>query len=175
MGEKRENGKFCSQMLAGVIALTVLTLSADTGHSASVLNSCTTYCHSVPPRDGVRKGNPHFNSQSSACLGNHRNHLPATPTTASTPTTSSCSTCHTPVSLTDFGHQNGVISMAYSLKGYSSVTIRAKYDKGILFNLTSIPNLTIARCSNVNCHFEKQTPVRGFSWPATCFPMQPSL
>src|SRR6185369_17555497 len=120
MGEKRENGKFCSQMLAGVIALTVLTLSADTGHSASVLNSCTTYCHSVPPRDGVRKGNPHFNSQSSAFLGNHRNHLPSAPTGAN------CSICHKPVSSSDFGHQNGVISMANSLKGYSSAALRAK-------------------------------------------------
>ena len=155
MGKKRESSKSCSQLVVGITALMTLTLSAGTVQAASVLNSCTTYCHGAPPRDGVRKGNRHFNSQSSAFLGNHRNHLPAT-LTATT-----CSICHPPVSLTNFGHQNGVISMANSLKGYSSATIRAKYDKGIFFNQTSIPNLTNARCSNVNCHFEKQTPVWG--------------
>jgi predicted CxxxxCH...CXXCH cytochrome family protein len=162
---KRENCKFYSHKVAGIIVLAGLTLNAGTGHSASVLNSCTTYCHALPPRDGIRKGNPHFNSQSSAFLGNHRNHLSAAPDTAS------CGICHTPVAPTGFGHQNGIIGMANSLKGYSAVALRAKYDKGIFFNLTSIPNLTNARCSNVNCHFEKQTPVWGstaYVSPADC-------
>lgn len=161
MGKKRESGKFCSQTAAGIMALITLLLSAGTVQAVSVLNSCSTYCHGAPPRDATRKGNLHFGSQSSAFLGTHRSHLPATATAAS------CNSCHTPVAATDFGHQNNVIRMANSLKGYSTVAVRAKYDKGVFFNQTSIPNLTNARCSNVNCHFEKQTPLWGTSATGT--------
>ncbi len=161
MGKNRERKRPCAQMGAGIIALMAILFSVGTARAASVLNSCTTYCHGASPQDGARKANPHFGSQSSAFLGNHRNHLPAVATAAS------CSICHTPVTSTSYGHQNNVINMANSLKGYSSATLRAKYDKGVFFNQTSIPNLTNARCSNVNCHFEKQTPVWGSSPTAT--------
>jgi len=142
-----------------------VTLTSNTAQAASVLNSCTTYCHGMPPKDAARKGNPRFGSQSSAFIGNHVTHLPATPTAAN------CNICHTPVSATNFGHQDNVINMAYSLKGYSSATLRAKYDKGVFFNQTSVPNLTAARCSNTSCHFEKQTPLWGsaaYVNPADC-------
>jgi predicted CxxxxCH...CXXCH cytochrome family protein len=132
---------------------------------ASVLNSCTTYCHGMPPRDAARKANPHFDSRSSAFLGNHKSHLPAAPAAGD------CGVCHKQVSATDFGHQNDIVDMANSLKGYSSATLRARYDKGIFFNQTSIPNLTNAACSNVSCHFEKKTPVWGsaaYVAPADC-------
>lgn len=165
MGKKREGRHHYSQMIVGFTALTALILGSGTARAVGVLNSCSTYCHGTPPRDGVRKGNLHFGSQSSAFQGNHRNHLPF----AAAP--SSCSVCHTAVAATDFGHQNNVIKMAYSLKGYSSATLRAKYDKGIFFNQTSIPNLANARCSNVSCHFEKQTPLWGgaaYAYPADC-------
>lgn len=135
-----------------ILALVITVSSAE----ASVLNSCTTYCHGMPPRDGARKANPHFDSQSSAFSGNHRNHLPTAPVAAN------CSICHAPVSPTDFGHQSGIIDMANTLKGYSSATIRAKYDKGVFVNQTSIPNLVNATCSNVSCHFETKTPAWGF-------------
>jgi predicted CxxxxCH...CXXCH cytochrome family protein len=69
------------------------------------------------------------------------------------------------VAATGFGHQNNVIDMAVKLKGYSAATGRARYDKGVFFNQTSIPNLTNATCSNVNCHFEKKTPV----WNAAAY------
>ena len=61
--------------------------------------------------------------------------------------------------------------MANSLKGYSSTTVRAKYDKGVFVNQTSIPNLTIATCTNVNCHFEANSPAWNTSplaYPAGC-------
>ena len=142
-------------VVAIVVALpTILAFSRITAHAASVLNSCG-YCHGMPPRDGVRKANPHFGSQSSAMSGNHRSHLPTTAVAAD------CNVCHTAVSATGFGHQNNVINMANSLKGYSSATLRAKYDKGVFVNMTSIPNLTTATCSNVSCHFEKKTPAWG--------------
>ncbi len=137
-------------LLAGLLAATALTVEPA---GASVLNSCTTYCHGMPPRDGARKANLHFDSQSSAFLGNHRSHLPPAPAAAA------CSVCHTPVPSTSFGHQNSVINMANSLKGYSSARLRAKYDKGTFFNQTSVPFLANATCSNVNCHFEQKTPI----------------
>jgi predicted CxxxxCH...CXXCH cytochrome family protein len=140
-------------MFTALAAAGTLFAGVDSGRAASVLNSCTTYCHGMPPRDAARKANPHFNSQSSAFLGNHRTHLPSAPTNVN------CNICHVPVAATNFGHQNDVINMANSLKGYSSAAVRARYNKGVFFNQTSIPNLTNASCSNVNCHFERQTPL----------------
>src|SRR6266568_8302149 len=147
--------------IVGIAASGMVLCNAGPVHAASFLNSCTTYCHGMPPRDAVRKANPHFNSMSSAMTGNHRTHV------GSAPAAADCSSCHISVGPTNFGHQNGVIGMTNSLKGYSSATLRAKYDKGVFFNQTSIPNLTNARCSNVNCHFEKQTPVWGTSSAGT--------
>lgn len=140
-------------MFTALAAVGTLIAGVAPGQAASVLNSCTTYCHGMPPRDAARKANPHFNSRSSAFLGNHRTHLPPAPTNVN------CNVCHTPVAATNFGHQNDVINMANSLKGYSSATLRARYNKGVFFNQTSIPRLTNASCSNVNCHFERQTPL----------------
>lgn len=147
--------------------MVVLALLAfGTGSAqAAVLTSCTTYCHGMPPRDAARKANPHFDSQSSAFLGNHRTHLPPAPAAGD------CSYCHTPVAPTNFGHQNNVVEMTNSLKGYSSAKLRAKYDKGVFFNQTSIPSLANATCSNVSCHFEKKTPAwnsPAFAAPADC-------
>jgi predicted CxxxxCH...CXXCH cytochrome family protein len=163
-------GKFCIsrsmlQLMFVVTLLTALIAGSGAAEAASFLNNCTTYCHGMPPRDAARKGNPHFGSQSSAFIGNHKNHLPAAPVA------NDCSICHTSVAATNFGHQNDIIEMAVKLKGYSTVTGRARYDKGIFFNQTSIPNLTNATCSNVSCHFEKKTPVWGsaaFVAPADC-------
>ena len=148
--------------IVGLLMTPVFTVDAT---AASILNSCTVYCHGMPPRDAARKVNPHFGSQSSAFFGNHRKHLPVAPAA------SACSVCHLPVAATDFGHQNGIINMANSLKGYSSAVLRARYDKGLFFNQTSIPDLTTATCSNVSCHFEKKTPVWNsapFAAPADC-------
>lgn len=148
-----------------VAACFMLILQETPAHAASVINSCTTYCHGMPPRDALRKANPHFNSMSSAFNGNHQTHVRALPVAAD------CGVCHAAVAPTDFGHQNNIINMVNSLKGYSSATARARYDKGVFFNQTSIPFLTNARCSNSSCHFEKQTPLWGsavFSAPGDC-------
>jgi predicted CxxxxCH...CXXCH cytochrome family protein len=148
--------------IAGLLSIAAFTVETT---EASFLNSCTIYCHGMPPRDAARKANPHFDSQSSAFLGNHRGHL------SPTPVASACTVCHIPVAATAFGHQNGVINMANSLKGYSSSTIRASYDKGTFFNQTSIPNLINATCSNVSCHFETKTPAWNspvYTFPASC-------
>jgi len=164
MGNNRVSRRYNSQKIVWLTAMATLALGFDTAW-ASVLNSCTIYCHGMPPRDAIRKANPHFDSRSSAFLGNHRNHLSAVPVAAD------CSICHTSVAPTDFGHENDVIAMANSLKGYSSAAIRAKYDKGRFFNQTSIPNLGNATCSNVSCHFETKSPAWGspaYTAPANC-------
>jgi predicted CxxxxCH...CXXCH cytochrome family protein len=155
MGKKRASRRRYSLVVAGIAALVSLISGACAVEAASFLNNCTTFCHGTPQRDAARKGNPHFGSQSSAFLGNHKNHLSAAPSV------NECSICHAPVAATNFGHQNNIIEMALKLKGYSTSTGRAKYDKGVFFNQTSIPILTNATCSNVNCHFEKKTPVWG--------------
>jgi predicted CxxxxCH...CXXCH cytochrome family protein len=144
----------CLITILGIAAAGMLLWSAEPVQAASFLNSCT-YCHGMPPKDAARKGNLHYDSHSSSFLGNHKNHLSAAPVA------NDCSICHAPVAATNFGHQNGVITMANSLKGYSSSSVRAKYDKGVFFNQTSIPVLTNATCSNASCHFEKKTPVWG--------------
>jgi predicted CxxxxCH...CXXCH cytochrome family protein len=152
-------------MFVAIAATGMMLDRPEPVYAASFLNSCTTYCHGMPPRDATRKGNPHFNSMSSAFSGNHQSHVKATPVATD------CAVCHVPVADTNFGHQNGVIVMANSLKGYSSATVRAKYDKGVFFNQTSIPVLSNARCSNTSCHFEKQTPLWGtvaYVTPADC-------
>lgn len=152
-------------VITGIATAALICLMVESTPAASFLNSCTTYCHGMPPRDAARKGNLHFDSQSSAFLGNHRSHLPAAPAA------STCTVCHTPVAATEFGHQNSIIGMANSLKGYSSTTLRAKYDKGRFFNQTSVPDLTNATCSNVSCHFETKTPLwssPAFTAPADC-------
>ena len=163
MGDVSVSRKSLS-LFIGMTVIGIMFCYAEPGQ-ASVLNSCTTYCHGMPPRDAARKANPHFNSQSSAFVGRHQTHLSATPAVTD------CSVCHTPVVATNFGHQNGTINMANSLKGYSSAALRAKYNKGVFFNQTSIPNLTNATCSNASCHFEATTPVWGsavFVAPANC-------
>ena len=158
MGKICTSRRRCSQAVAGIAALVSLLFVVYPAGAVSFLNNCT-YCHGMPQRDVVRKGNIHYNSQSSSFSGNHKNHLPTVPVAGD------CSICHTPVAPTNFSHQNNLINMANSLKGYSSATLRAKYDKGIFFNQTSIPNLTNATCSNVNCHFERKTPVWGSASP----------
>lgn len=164
MGKHIANGKRYTLMILGITVLAALALGTASAQ-AEVLNSCTTYCHGMPPRDGARKSSPHFNSRSSVFPGNHQTHLlPA-------PTAGDCSPCHKPVAPTDFGHQNNIIEMAYSLKGYSTANLRAKYNKGVFLNQTSIPNLANATCSNVNCHFENTTPAWGSAplvTPAGC-------
>src|SRR6185369_3133567 len=124
MGRNRASRKLYSQ-LAGVITVHAVLLFCAAFAQAEVLNSCTTYCHGMPPRDAARKANPRFGSQSSAFIGNHKTHLPTAPVAAD------CNICHTPVTPTNFGHQNNTIRMANSLKGYSSATLRARYDKGV--------------------------------------------
>ena len=106
-------------------------------------------CHGMPPLDaGFR------NWSTGAFQGNHTTHMGANAAATK------CDICHYDAAVTPAqtkpssftsGHRSGQIQMF------------GKYTKGIFFNQTSVPNLTNATCSNVNCHFEKLTP----TWAST--------
>lgn len=157
MGKNFASWKRFSQIIGWMAAVVVMIPFTGTAWGA-VMSSCTD-CHGMPPKDAARKANPHFRSQSSAVIGNHQTHVksPAAPV--------DCNICHSPVSATAFGHQTDVINMANSIKGYSSVAVRAKYNKGTFFNQTSIP--VLSSCSSISCHFERVTPVWGTSSATT--------
>jgi len=148
-------GKFAVLAVGAVVA--GMLLANPERSQAGFINSCTTYCHGLPPRDGARLGNSTPTSQTSQVGGNHVNHATANQ--------NSCDVCHIPVTPGDYGHQNNVIEMRYSLKGYSSASVRARYAKGAFFNQTSIP--VPSTCSSVNCHFERVTPTWGNAIGAT--------
>jgi len=148
-------GKFALLAVGAIVA--GMLLANPERSQAGFINSCTTYCHGLPPRDGARLGNTSPTSQTSLVGGNHANHATANQ--------NSCDVCHMPVTPGDYGHQNNVIDMRYSLKGYSSAAVRARYARGVFFNQTSIP--VPATCSSVNCHFERVTPTWGNAIGAT--------
>lgn len=126
-----------SLVITGVSMLALLLYCSGSA-GAAVISLCND-CHGMPPKDGARKGNPHFRSHSSATVGSHQKHLSATPLA------NDCVVCHGSV-VSTVDHQNNGIIMAASISGGS-------YGKGILFNQTSIPVLNAtARCSNVSCH-----------------------
>ncbi|MEI6826758.1 MAG: CxxxxCH/CxxCH domain-containing protein, partial [Desulfuromonadales bacterium] len=127
-----------SHLISGFFLLAILLVSAGSATAGTVITACND-CHGMPPKDGTRKGNPHFRSYSSATVGSHQKHLAA----SSLP--NDCVVCHGTV-VSTFDHQNDVINMAAPISGGS-------YGKGVFFNLTSIPALgTTAKCSNVSCH-----------------------
>lgn len=102
--------------------------------------------------------------------GNHRTHMgPAVKA-------GSCDACHagshgTPSTYAP-DHSDGKIALAENING-SSHPAGGRYDKGgsnpVFFNQTTVP--VPGSCSNVNCHFETQTPEWGsqpFTAPADC-------
>lgn len=104
---------------------------------------------------------PFRNASTGGFPGNHRSHLaaPANP--------AACAPCHPGSESYDAGHRDGVIKVAANLNASPA---GARYR-----NTTSaFPQTTgpvLGTCSNVNCHFEKTTPVWGsapFSSTADC-------
>ena len=144
----------CMFMLVGIIAAAMVLFSAGPVQAASVLNSCT-FCHGMPPKDGARKANPHYNSLSSAFSGNHQTHATGA---------ADCSICHTAVAPTAFGHQNEQIEFLANINNSPATGQYKVSGAAITFkNQTSIP--VLGSCSNVNCHFESNT----LTWGSTPF------
>ena len=80
--------------------------------------------------------------------GNHRSHMTAAATAAS------CAVCHPGSRDYTNGHRNDVISLSSSINGSRNTT--TYNNRTSAHPQTSTPQL--ASCSNVNCHFEKDTP-----------------
>ena len=56
MGNARFLGQYV-MMIVGMVAAGMLLCGAEPVQAAGFLNSCTTYCHGMPPRDAARKAN----------------------------------------------------------------------------------------------------------------------
>ena len=111
-------------------------------------------CHGMPPLDSAQR-----DVVTGAFQGNHQTHLPA----AANP--NDCVKCHSNNAYT-IDHYNGVINMAARIHNYSAAGVgAARYNKPLFFNQTSRP--VLSTCSNVNCHFETQTPVWSSAMPTT--------
>lgn len=93
--------------------------------------------------------------------GNHRTHMDASSTK------SSCAKCHPGSDAYSSEHRNGLIELSSTINNSS---LAAVYRNGsTAFPQRSVPRL--GSCSNVNCHFERETPVWGSSplpVPAGC-------
>ena len=125
-------------------------------------------CHGMPPLDSAQR-----DVATGAFQGNHQTHLPATATP------NNCIKCHNNNAYT-IEHYKGVINMAARINNYSAVSVgAAHYNKPLFFNQTSRP--VLATCSNVNCHFETQTPAWSSAMPQTpgdcnlCHTFPPSI
>src|SRR5690349_8930175 len=79
----------------GVILLTAC-LAGPQGAGAEVINSCITYCHSLPPNDGPRTGSTVAPPTTASFLGNHQTHATAS--------AASCAKCHPGSAAYSFGH-----------------------------------------------------------------------
>ena len=119
-------------------------------------------CHGTKsPVDYRPLDAPYRNVTTGGFQGNHRTHLSATDNVLQ------CERCHAGSSHYTTGHRDGKIQLSYSL---NNSPVRALYDNRTSARLqTATPPLST--CTNVNCHFENETPQWGgplFSYPNDC-------
>ncbi|BBA71307.1 CxxxxCH/CxxCH domain c-type cytochrome [Geobacter sulfurreducens] len=121
------------------LALMLAVGLADTAAAASTCSDC----HGMPPIDAAYR-----NITTGGFKGSHQTHQSATAPAGA------CAACHTGSGSYAMDHMNGTIEMASNI---NASPLAATYSKGVFFNQTSNP--VMGTCSNVNCHFEKATPV----------------
>ncbi|SNB45996.1 CxxxxCH/CxxCH domain-containing protein [Geobacter sp. DSM 9736] len=112
-------------------------------------NMTCSSCHGMSPIDS-----PDRNPMTGGFSGNHQTHEPA-----GSATVSDCARCHVVNGFTT-SHMDGGIGFRASINN-SPATGQYKIGSGAVSfkNQTSVP--TLGTCSNVNCHFERVTPVWG--------------
>ncbi|HBG06429.1 MAG: hypothetical protein A2075_00465 [Geobacteraceae bacterium GWC2_58_44] len=142
--------------LAGLL-LVVALFSAGVAQAASQYNLGCDDCHTMPPLDTPDGSRDPANG---AFKGNHKGH--------STETAASCVPCHGAAVL-DYaaGHRTPDIKVQGNL---NNSPLPASYDRTPV-NQSPAPPVPLGRCSNVNCHFESQTPAWGetsYAAPADC-------
>jgi predicted CxxxxCH...CXXCH cytochrome family protein len=137
-----------------MIWLFSLTLLLSAGPAAALSQytdlTCAS-CHGMPPVDSTIR-----DWKTGAFQGNHQTHAGSSDVT--------CAKCHNNSGYT-LEHYDGKIQMSRKLNNYSTVGSAARYNKPIFFNQTTKP--VLMTCSNVNCHFETQTPVWSSAMPQT--------
>ena len=119
-------------------------------------------CHgSKTPPDYRPVDASYRNITTGAFQGNHRTHMDASATKES------CAKCHPDSVAYLSGHRNGLIELSPTI---NSSPLAAVYRNGS----TAFPQRPVPRlgsCNNVNCHFERETPVWGttpLAVPAGC-------
>ncbi len=131
--------------------LAALMMLAAPAGAASVCSDC----HGMPPIDA-----PYRNITTGGFKGSHRTHQPAGVVAAN------CAICHTGSGSYGMDHMNGKVDMSSNI---NNSPVAALYSKGVFFNQTSNP--VMGSCANVNCHFERTTPVWAgapLTVPASC-------
>jgi len=156
MKNHHEVGHFRNRLMIVLFSLFVLVMTAGQSFAAT---DCTT-CHGMPPLDTAERS-----PSSGGFKGNHQKHMGATATAAE------CTKCHG-----NSGYANDHAATAnYMIQMNPNINAHptgAAYSKTAPFAQTATP--TLGSCSNVNCHFEKNTttrtpaPVWGTTTGVTC-------
>ncbi|WP_298268835.1 CxxxxCH/CxxCH domain-containing protein [Geobacter sp.] len=137
--EQRKRLKASRGVFAWAAALALLLAAAGSARAASTCSDC----HGMPPIDA-----PYRNITTGGFKGSHQTHQPAAAGAAN------CAVCHTGSATYGTDHTNGTIDLSNNL---NNSPVAALYSKGVFFNQTSNP--VMGSCANVNCHFEKTTPL----------------
>lgn len=153
MNRKSANSALLRALILPALALAgSLVIGISAGHTAQKYQYSTlcTDCHGMPPIDAAYR-----NVTTGGFKGSHQTHA--------TSVQSSCEKCHNGSSAFNTAHTDGFIRMSSNINA-SLHPSRAVYgSKGVFFNQTSNP--VTGTCTNVNCHFETETPV----WSSTTF------
>lgn len=137
---KERRRKSAARAAAAWLGALVLVLAGS--GLAGAASTCSD-CHGMPPIDAAYR-----NITTGGFKGSHQTHQPATAVA------SNCAVCHTGSGSYVSGHSDGVIQLSSNI---NASPLTAVYSKGVFFNQTSNP--VMGSCSNVNCHFEKTTPL----------------
>ena len=138
-----------SVMVAFCLALFVSMLSGP----AEAALQCYD-CHGTRSTLDNRPVDAAFRNPSSGGFqGNHRTHLD------SSASFNACNICH-PGSSYTASHRDGQIKISPRINGSASTTYYPSYNNNTS-SFSQASNPTMGTCSNVNCHFEAETPAWG--------------
>ena len=148
-----------------LLALFSLFVSLFTGGQAlaAAITQCDG-CHGMPPIDTPSTSLATYrNVTTGAVKGNHMTHAPTALQK------NNCVPCHGGKVLNyTNSHRSGFINVTGNINT-SPHPSKATYQRGTIFAQSNNPSL--GTCSNVNCHFERVTPVWGtaaFASPTDC-------
>jgi len=169
MKNHHEVGHFKNRLMIVLLSLFSILVMAGQSFAATTCSSC----HGMPPLDSA---NGTRVPSTGAFKGSHQKHMGATANPEA------CNKCH---GNTNYNSTHAATS-AYMIQMKSNVNNSpaiGTYSRTAPFPQSSAQNPTLGNCSNVNCHFEKNTtnrtpaPVWGNTTPAVdcsfCHESQP--